>query len=407
MSLKTVRWAWMDGELQLSLAPGHGLAVGSEFMLHRVLVDGRWQACPVGTAYATADNIIHRYDREVGFAVSAADQAEEDSTPAVHQAAEAARQDPKKSWSHWQRVSRMALFIRWLRARCPTSPYEAWLRELERGIYAKQNGEHFERLAYKVRLHIPIVSAHDNHPHAQACPALSPTLPTPPAQMPPTSLIEAYIAFMDNDPLQQVPRFLAGSIKAYVAAISGTCGEFATGEEMNTVQVARVKSKVCGSIRTPCCCTRTPEPPLRHVLSAAHPPPAGEEADGPRWLHSGGRFRHGEGLTHDVEYSVEASLLAFEAGMRSHPPCKPQPQPQLQPQQSQHSPSSPSPTPSHLLRCSAGPCSSSPSSCLRDQTRSLRTAPSTRISSSPMRRRRSSGTVMAYQSTSFSASGAH
>ena len=162
----------MDGELQLSLAPGHGLAVGSEFMLHRVLVDGRWQACPVGTAYATADNIIHRYDREVGFAVSAADQAEEDSTPAVHQAAEAARQDPKKSWSHWQRVSRMALFLRWLRARCPTSPYKAWLRELERGIYAKQNGEHFERLAYKVRLHISIVSAHDNHPHAQACPAL-------------------------------------------------------------------------------------------------------------------------------------------------------------------------------------------------------------------------------------------
>ena len=142
-------------EALFARGPGTHFAIGKEHRRHRKLVynadigDERWVSCAEGDYGTSADNIIHLYDRVVGFTESEQDRMEMEATAAVRRSAHEFRSG-MKFWSHWQRVTRFALFVRWVKAECPDSPYTAFLARLDARVEALQRGEHWPTLAFEV-----------------------------------------------------------------------------------------------------------------------------------------------------------------------------------------------------------------------------------------------------------------
>ena len=116
---------------------------GAAFMLHCRMVDGAWKICKGTDLRHEPDSLIHRYDREVGFAIS----DEELAMVGRNQIAAAAERSARcrnKQDSHMQTVKRWALLERYLQAFHPDEDYTIYLRKL--GADATPRSEDAEML---------------------------------------------------------------------------------------------------------------------------------------------------------------------------------------------------------------------------------------------------------------------
>ena len=112
-------------------------------MLHCRMVDGAWKICKGTDLRHEPDSLIHRYDREVGFAIS----DEELAMVGRNQIAAAAERSARcrnKQDSHMQTVKRWALLERYLQAFHPDEDYTIYLRKL--GADATPRSEDAEML---------------------------------------------------------------------------------------------------------------------------------------------------------------------------------------------------------------------------------------------------------------------
>jgi hypothetical protein len=102
-----------------------GQSFGVQWMIFRVLqnVQGssrqRWVRCTSTTARKERDNVVHRYDREIGFRKSDETEQLEREDPTVARTAQRRRErEDDKIMSHQQRVEDMARFIQYVLERC-------------------------------------------------------------------------------------------------------------------------------------------------------------------------------------------------------------------------------------------------------------------------------------------------
>jgi len=93
--------------------------------------DGVWIACEGTEEGHVPDSRVHRYDREIGFSISAEELEMCNRNAAIAQAERAARHRSKQK-SHAQTVSKWALFERCCLEYHPDEPYTAYLVELKR-----------------------------------------------------------------------------------------------------------------------------------------------------------------------------------------------------------------------------------------------------------------------------------
>ena len=179
------------------------------------MVDGAWKICKGTDLRHEPDSLIHRYDREVGFAIS----DEELAMVGRNQIAAAAERSARcrnKQDSHMQTVKRWALLERYLQAFHPDEDYTIYLRKL--GADATPRSEDAEMLE----------DAPERCPF-RACPAL---------------LRLAYTEYLRRaDPASAKPDRKSSTIRKYViTATASVLIEFSQPKQEDK----RVKDTVAG-----------------------------------------------------------------------------------------------------------------------------------------------------------------
>ena len=162
---------------------------------------GRWIICDGWDDGHEPDSAVHRYDREVGFAVSDDEQAAIARNPRLAEADRAARSRNKQK-SHMQAVMRWSLLERYCLEFHPDEPFTAWLNKLRR------LGSDAEEAAQEPRLSF---------------------------QAPPPLILIDYaktLRFGPDNTTQVRPDHKGSTIRVYVkSAVSSVCSEFQFKDE--------------------------------------------------------------------------------------------------------------------------------------------------------------------------------
>ena len=113
---------------------------GAGHMIHRRLEDDVWVACDGTTRSHEPDSRVHRYDRDVGFAISDEELAMCNRNRAVADAERASRNRSKQK-SHAETVKWWALFERYCLEFHASEPYTAYLGTLYAAAEAHDEDE--------------------------------------------------------------------------------------------------------------------------------------------------------------------------------------------------------------------------------------------------------------------------
>ena len=205
--------------------------VGSEFMLHRRLETGqngvqRWVPCGATDVGHEPDSRVHRYDRMIGFKLEEREAAEVQASEVVADNQERRRNEAVKSKSHHKRVELQSLFERWCLARCGTSPYTKWLKEIEAAAAAAANA-----------------SSEDDGGSAEAAQTASKFM------TPPIILVSTWLDHMRKDPNDSSVReydHKGGTLKCLASAVSATCIEFGS---LQLTKAEGIKTKINGWLK--------------------------------------------------------------------------------------------------------------------------------------------------------------
>merc|ERR1712166_1369731 len=172
----------------------------------------KWTRCTGKTDKHVADSYVHRYHYEVGFLQD--DHAEEAANPGIAAARRRTRQlGLGKIKSHPDRVTKFAIFERFVLERCPNHPWAAWLRGLPvQGNDPLDEADWQDMVANRVAFVPPTKGLVEQYIDSLRWGNIDPAV---------------HSSFQDNAELpSNKPVHKGGTIRVYVASITATVKEF-------------------------------------------------------------------------------------------------------------------------------------------------------------------------------------